>query len=197
MTTKLALLQLSIFSKVPYHSVSWSLHKSVSDYYRKWQSHDRSQNSIYHGTEYILVSYPPKHPQRQVRLPENFFGCKAWWHIINMKEIIYIYIHISIFYMLILGLMVHIHYSLNHNLLKHRHEVFCLFLCQTVYPIKYAHTRFLLCCSYIVVGTCSGIICICIHLYSLGLLHWHWGNRKIAPVSVKGSWRIWVKLVAT
>ena len=28
--------------------------------------------------------------------------------------------------------------------------------------------------------------------YSSGLLHWQWGNRKIAPQPVKQSWRIWV-----
>ena len=30
--------------------------------------------------------------------------------------------------------------------------------------------------------------------YSSGLLHWHWGNRMIAPVPVKQPWRIWVKI---
>ena len=25
------------------------------------------------------------------------------------------------------------------------------------------------------------------------LLHWHWGNRMIAPVPVKEPWRIWIK----
>ena len=28
--------------------------------------------------------------------------------------------------------------------------------------------------------------------YSSGLLHWHWGNHRIAPVPVKQPWRIWV-----
>ena len=28
--------------------------------------------------------------------------------------------------------------------------------------------------------------------YPSGLLHWHWGNHMIAPVSVKQPWRIWV-----
>ena len=33
------------------------------------------------------------------------------------------------------------------------------------------------------------------HLYSSGLLHWHWGNHMIAPVPVKWPWRIWIKLI--
>ena len=28
--------------------------------------------------------------------------------------------------------------------------------------------------------------------YPSGLLHWHWGNHMIAPLSAKESWRIWV-----
>ena len=36
-----------------------------------------------------------------------------------------------------------------------------------------------------------------IYLYSSELLHWHWGNHMIAPVPVKWSWRICVKLVTT
>ena len=28
--------------------------------------------------------------------------------------------------------------------------------------------------------------------YPSGLLHWHWGNHMIAPVSVMQPWRIWV-----
>ena len=30
--------------------------------------------------------------------------------------------------------------------------------------------------------------------YPSGLLHWHWGNHMIAPVPMKQSWRIWVKI---
>ena len=29
------------------------------------------------------------------------------------------------------------------------------------------------------------------------LLHWHWGNRMIAPVPVKQPWRIWIKSTNT
>ena len=33
--------------------------------------------------------------------------------------------------------------------------------------------------------------------YPSGLLHWHWGNHMIAPVSVKQPWRIWVNATRT
>ena len=46
------------------------------------------------------------------------------------------------------------------------------------------------CCGYIIVF--SGFMG-CIYPYPSGLLHWHWGNRVIAPVQVKQPWRIWVK----
>ena len=29
--------------------------------------------------------------------------------------------------------------------------------------------------------------------YPSGLLHWHWGNHKIAPVPVQWPWRMWIK----
>ena len=33
--------------------------------------------------------------------------------------------------------------------------------------------------------------------YSSGLRHWHWGNPRIAPLSVKQPWNIWVKSTCT
>ena len=30
--------------------------------------------------------------------------------------------------------------------------------------------------------------------YPSGLHHWHWGNRMIAPVSVKQPWSLWVNM---
>ena len=58
----------------------------------------------------------------------------------------------------------------------------------------------LFCCGYVI--NHSGCIypygfMWCIYPYHLGLLHRHWGNRMIAPVPVKQSWRIWVKLTRT
>ena len=36
---------------------------------------------------------------------------------------------------------------------------------------------------------CCGLI---LYPYPSGLLYWHWGNRTIAPMPVKYSWRIWL-----
>ena len=55
-----------------------------------------------------------------------------------------------------------------------------------VYPKKYAH------------GLCF-VVFSCrlgshpFYSYPSGLLHWHRGNHRIAPVPVKQPWRIWVK----
>ena len=54
----------------------------------------------------------------------------------------------------------------------------------TVYPKKYAH------------GFCYAVLC-CGYLltdfpYPSGLLHWHSGNRTIAPVPAKQPWWIWI-----
>ena len=51
----------------------------------------------------------------------------------------------------------------------------------TVYPIKW--TWF--CCDLFCCGSVFSIFTWCIYLFPSGLLHWHWGNHMIAPVSVK------------
>ena len=47
------------------------------------------------------------------------------------------------------------------------------------------HTVFALLCSVVVIHWL-------IFPYSSGLLHWHWGNRTIAPVPAKQPWWIWI-----
>ena len=62
-----------------------------------------------------------------------------------------------------------------------KRKMFCLWC--TVYPKKYA--RFccaVLCCSYTLTD----------FPYPSGLLHWHCGNRPIAPVPAKQPWWIWI-----
>ena len=51
----------------------------------------------------------------------------------------------------------------------------------------------LFCCGYVINSYCTHTIYLPI---SSGSLHWHWGNHMIAPVPVKGPWRIWVKSVS-
>ena len=47
------------------------------------------------------------------------------------------------------------------------------------------HTVFALLCFVVVIHWL-------IFPYSLGLLHWHWGNLTIAPVPAKQPWWIWI-----
>ena len=42
------------------------------------------------------------------------------------------------------------------------------------------------------VHTFCGLVLLDFYPYPSGLLHWHWGNHTIAPVSVKQPRRIWV-----
>ena len=61
-----------------------------------------------------------------------------------------------------------------------------------VYPIKHVNSFVLLCfvwdMLYVSGRRCDALI----YPYCSGLLHWHWGNRTIAPVPVKLPLRKWV-----
>ena len=61
----------------------------------------------------------------------------------------------------------------------------------SVIPMKYAHS------FVVLLWLLMAIHVIFFHPYSSRSLHWHWGNRMIAPGPVKESWRIWVKYIDT
>ena len=63
--------------------------------------------------------------------------------------------------------------------------------------VNIVHKSFAAFCFIVVMTRVSNGFIWSIYLYLLGLLHWHWGSQKIAPVPVKQLWSIWVKLTST